>query len=226
MRKPRLVGERDRRLASGEAHRRACGPPGDPPGEPLHPAGLHGVCSRQRAAHRTFWSLSGLRASRSTVHVSTLPVVSCPATSMDSRSSRSCTLLTSSREAMRKRSTAAGGGGRVARAPGRRAVARSGGRPGMQAARSTLCCGHGTRIGGQEQRQPPARGVAVVGGPPGPPSGHHPSAPHHMILTRGVAVVDVALLERGRLLLRLHHAPALRNQLLRRLPALARRRAR
>ena len=47
----------------------------------------------------------GFCSSRYMVHVSTLPVVSWPATSMDSRSSRSCVLLTSSREAIRKRST-------------------------------------------------------------------------------------------------------------------------
>ena len=37
---------------------------------------------------------SGLCASRYSVQVSTLPVVSCPATSIDSRSSRSCCALT------------------------------------------------------------------------------------------------------------------------------------
>jgi len=38
--------------------------------------------------------LSGFCTSRCSVHVSALPVVSCPATSIDSRSSRSCELLT------------------------------------------------------------------------------------------------------------------------------------
>ena len=47
--------------------------------------------------------LSGFLANRYVVHVSTDPVVSCPATSIDNKSSRSCSAVTSSRLANRNR---------------------------------------------------------------------------------------------------------------------------
>lgn len=64
---------------------------------------MHAQARGRRQHTCTLRMAAGFWQSRNTVQVSTLAVVSCPATSMPSRSSRSCCSLASSRDAMRKR---------------------------------------------------------------------------------------------------------------------------